>query len=90
MTDGVVRLRLLGSCDGCPSSSVTLELAVEGAIDEAAPEVSTIEVETPADADDTGHVISVDSLFTRLEGSGPTTAGSGWQSVAELARLRAI
>ena len=27
--DGVVRLRLLGSCDGCPSSSVTLKLAVE-------------------------------------------------------------
>ena len=26
--DGVVRLRMLGSCDGCPSSSVTLTLAV--------------------------------------------------------------
>ena len=37
--DGVVRLRLLGSCDGCPSSSVTLTLAVENAIQEAAPEV---------------------------------------------------
>ena len=39
-TTGVVRLRLLGSCDGCPSSSVTLELAVEGAIEAAAPEVT--------------------------------------------------
>jgi len=29
---GVVRLRLLGSCNGCASSSVTLKLAVEGAI----------------------------------------------------------
>ena len=38
--DGVVRLRLLGSCDGCPSSSVTLKLAVEGAIEAAAPEVT--------------------------------------------------
>ena len=38
---GVVRLRLLGSCDGCPSSSVTLKLAVEGAIEAAAPEVTT-------------------------------------------------
>ena len=27
--DGTVRLRLLGSCDGCPSSSVTLKLAVD-------------------------------------------------------------
>jgi len=30
--DGVVRLQLLGSCDGCASSSATLELAVDGAI----------------------------------------------------------
>ncbi|MEJ7743784.1 MAG: NifU family protein [Nocardioidaceae bacterium] len=47
--DGVVRLRLLGSCDGCPSSSVTLTLAVEGAVEAAAPEVTSIEVETTAD-----------------------------------------
>ena len=75
--EGVVRLRLLGSCDGCPSSSVTLELAVEGAIHEAAPEVSAIEIETAADAGDTGPLISVDSLFTRLESSGPTHGGVG-------------
>ena len=36
---GAVRLRLLGSCDGCPSSSVTLQLAVERAIRDAAPEI---------------------------------------------------
>ncbi|MEO8330427.1 MAG: NifU family protein, partial [Candidatus Nanopelagicales bacterium] len=35
--DGVVHLRMLGSCDGCPSSSVTLKLAVEDAIEAAAP-----------------------------------------------------
>jgi Fe-S cluster biogenesis protein NfuA len=85
--EGVVRLRLLGSCDGCPSSSVTLELAVEGAIHEAAPEVSAIEIQTAADTDDTGPLISVDSLFTRLEGPGNATAGAGWLSVPELARL---
>ncbi len=44
---GVVRLRLLGSCDGCPSSAVTLQLAVEGAVEDAAPEIRGIEVETP-------------------------------------------
>jgi Fe-S cluster biogenesis protein NfuA len=47
---GAVHLRLLGSCDGCPSSSVTLQLAVERAIVEAAPEVVTIEVEQPTTA----------------------------------------
>ena len=42
---GAVHLRLLGSCDGCPSSSVTLQLAVEKAINEAAPEIRIIDVE---------------------------------------------
>ena len=42
--DGVVRLKLLGTCQGCPSSSVTLKFAVEEAIESAAPEVTAIEV----------------------------------------------
>jgi Fe-S cluster biogenesis protein NfuA len=42
---GAVHLRLLGSCDGCPSSSVTLQLAVEKTINEAAPEIVIIDVE---------------------------------------------
>jgi Fe-S cluster biogenesis protein NfuA len=41
----VVRLRLEGSCKGCPSSTITMKLAVEKAIEEAAPEVTRIEVE---------------------------------------------
>lgn len=71
--EGVVRLRMLGSCDGCPSSSVTLSLAVESAIEEAAPEITAIEVET-SEADDAvaGPLISVDSLRSRL---GPPESG---------------
>ena len=46
--EGVVILRMLGSCDGCASSSVTLELAVQQAIEEAAPEITRIEVDAPA------------------------------------------
>ena len=42
---GVVRLRLQGSCHGCPSSAMTLKLAIEKAIHEAAPDVAGIEVE---------------------------------------------
>jgi Fe-S cluster biogenesis protein NfuA len=45
---GAVRLRLLGSCDGCPSSAVTLQSAVEGAIVGAAPEIVCIDVEPAA------------------------------------------
>jgi Fe-S cluster biogenesis protein NfuA len=43
--EGVVRLRLEGSCDGCPSSTMTVKLAIERAIEEAAPEVTRVEVE---------------------------------------------
>ncbi|HEX3796331.1 MAG TPA: NifU family protein [Acidimicrobiales bacterium] len=44
---GAVRLRLLGSCDGCPSSASTLAGAVEVAIIDAAPEVTRIVVDEP-------------------------------------------
>jgi Fe-S cluster biogenesis protein NfuA len=45
VTDGVARLRLEGSCHGCPSSTVTVRLAIEGAVLDAAPEVSEVLVE---------------------------------------------
>ncbi len=47
--DGVVNLRLRGSCDGCPSSAVTVKLAIENAIRSAAPEVADIAVEGMAE-----------------------------------------
>jgi Fe-S cluster biogenesis protein NfuA len=43
--EGVVHLRLEGSCDGCPSSTMTVKLAIERAIEEAAPEITRVEVE---------------------------------------------
>lgn len=42
--EGVARLRLEGSCDGCASSTVTVRTAIEGAIRDAAPELTGIEV----------------------------------------------
>jgi Fe-S cluster biogenesis protein NfuA/nitrite reductase/ring-hydroxylating ferredoxin subunit len=51
--DGTVRLRLEGSCSGCPSSTVTLKLAIENAIQKVAPDVEAIVaegVETPEPA----------------------------------------
>ncbi len=43
--EGVAQLRLEGSCDGCPSSTVTVQLAIKGAIEDAAPEVTDVVVE---------------------------------------------
>jgi Fe-S cluster biogenesis protein NfuA/nitrite reductase/ring-hydroxylating ferredoxin subunit len=80
--DGLVRLRMLGSCDGCPSSSVTLTLAVETAIRDAAPEVTGIEVE---EAPSGASVIPVTALRARLDGAA-TPAGE-WTAVAGLADL---
>jgi Fe-S cluster biogenesis protein NfuA/nitrite reductase/ring-hydroxylating ferredoxin subunit len=46
--DGVVRLRLLGSCEGCSSSTATMSLAVEDAISRAAPEITGFDVQSPS------------------------------------------
>jgi Fe-S cluster biogenesis protein NfuA/nitrite reductase/ring-hydroxylating ferredoxin subunit len=42
---GVVHLRLEGSCDGCPSSAMTVKSAIEDAILVAAPDVVAVEAE---------------------------------------------
>jgi len=43
--DGVAHLRLEGSCDGCPSSSVTVTTTIERAVLDAAPEVVAVDVQ---------------------------------------------
>ncbi len=88
-SEGVVRIRLLGSCDGCPSSSVTLQLAVEGAIEAAAPEVTSIQVEeAPASAAAGPAVIPVDALRVRLDDAAPAMTAA-WTPVPELGELAA-
>jgi Fe-S cluster biogenesis protein NfuA len=43
--DGIVKLRLQGSCKSCRASSSTLELAVRQALQEAAPDLLGMDVE---------------------------------------------
>lgn len=83
--DGRVRLRLLGSCDGCPSSSVTLKLAVEGAIEAAAPEIETIEVEE-ASKEAGPALIPVGSLMSHLH---EEPRGGEWHEAPDLSSLDA-
>ena len=47
--DGVVHLRLVGSCHGCPSSAITMRQTIEKAILGKAPDVIAIEVEGAAE-----------------------------------------
>ncbi|MDO3648351.1 NifU family protein [Nocardia mangyaensis] len=87
--DGVVRLELSGSCRTCPSSSVTLELAVEDAVRAAAPEIESIEV-AAAQPESTDSLISTDSLFARVHADAhPVEAHGSWIAVPELAELGA-
>ncbi|CAM3061994.1 hypothetical protein BST27_27965 [Mycobacterium intermedium] len=79
----VVRLAFTGSCKSCPSSAVTLELAVEDAVRAAAPEVSAIEVVSTTQP---SGIIPTESLMAHLHsnGNGATT----WHPVPELQSLR--
>ena len=47
--DGIAHLRLQGSCDGCPGSTITLKLALEEAIYKAAPDLDGLQVEGVTD-----------------------------------------
>lgn len=79
VADGTARLRFQGSCKSCPSSAVTLELAVEDAIRAAAPEITSIELVTADHTD----VIPAQSLLARLHANGATA----WHPAPELAEL---
>ena len=41
--DGILKLRLQGSCSGCPSSTMTLKAGIEGLMTRMIPEVKTVE-----------------------------------------------
>jgi Fe-S cluster biogenesis protein NfuA len=45
LENGYARLRLRGACKACPSSSITLELAVRRALEEACPDLLGFNVE---------------------------------------------
>jgi Fe-S cluster biogenesis protein NfuA len=52
---GVARVRLQGSCEGCPASAATLKLAIEDAVLKAAPDVDRVEAQdAPAGAAPSG------------------------------------
>ena len=48
VAEGVARVRMQGSCEGCPASSMTLKLAIEDAVLKAAPDVERVEADGEA------------------------------------------
>ncbi len=43
VVDGVVQLRLVGACHGCPSATITLHQGIERFLKERIPEVTRVE-----------------------------------------------
>ncbi|SDQ01730.1 Fe-S cluster biogenesis protein NfuA, 4Fe-4S-binding domain [Mucilaginibacter sp. OK268] len=55
--EGVVKLKLLGSCGSCPMSIMTLKAGIEQAIKKAVPEITGIEAINLTDIDDPNAVL---------------------------------
>jgi Fe-S cluster biogenesis protein NfuA/nitrite reductase/ring-hydroxylating ferredoxin subunit len=86
--EGVAHLRLVGSCDGCPSSSLTLRLAVEDAVQKAAPEIERIEAEGVSEPPTAViPVASIGRLAPPRQGTGRPTNGSAWAVAGALREL---
>ncbi len=85
-----VQLQFAGSCKSCPSSAVTLELAVEDAIRAAAPEISSIQLVTSEAAESKPTaVIPAESLLAQVHARSHANGGTpaAWHPVPELADL---
>ena len=41
--DGIVQVRLMGACAGCPSATMTLKMGIERRLKEAFPEIQSVE-----------------------------------------------
>jgi Fe-S cluster biogenesis protein NfuA len=55
--ENVVRLKLLGSCESCPMSIMTMKAGIEGAIMKAVPQITGIEAINLTDIDDPDAVL---------------------------------
>ena len=84
---GVARLRLQGSCDGCPSSSMTLKLAIEEAVQKAAPDLEGIEAEGVTEPKPAPTLVAGPTL-RRKEKKQPEENGASWTVVGGLPQLR--
>ena len=47
VVDGIVKLRLVGACHGCPSSMMTLKMGIERAIRSEVPVITGVETVEP-------------------------------------------
>jgi Fe-S cluster biogenesis protein NfuA/nitrite reductase/ring-hydroxylating ferredoxin subunit len=79
VNEGVVHLKLQGSCDGCASSAMTLKLAIEEAIYENAPDIVALEVEGVVEQKKPIGLVQLERATNKN--------GNGWKDVSGLNSL---
>lgn len=79
--DGIVLLRMQGSCEGCPASAMTLKLAIEDAVFKAAPDVSAVEAEGAVEEE--GPAATGGLLQIEMVGGEPPMTGTGLPMAGE-------
>jgi Fe-S cluster biogenesis protein NfuA/nitrite reductase/ring-hydroxylating ferredoxin subunit len=84
--EGVARVRMEGSCDGCPSSAVTLKLAIEEAVLKAAPDLEGIEAENVTEPKPAPTFVAGPTL-RKKEKKRPEEDGASWVVVGGLPQL---
>src|SRR3712207_1029378 len=87
--EGVARLRMQGSCSGCPSSTMTLKLAIEEAIQKAAPDLEGIEAEGVAEPPPkpATTTFAAGPTLRKKEKKQPEDDGTPWTVVGGLPQL---
>lgn len=82
----VARVRMEGSCDGCPSSAMTLKLAIEEAVLKAAPDLERVEAEEPPPRPTTTFVAGP-TLRKKEKKQAEENGPSSWKVVGGLPQL---
>jgi Fe-S cluster biogenesis protein NfuA/nitrite reductase/ring-hydroxylating ferredoxin subunit len=83
---GVALMRMQGSCEGCPSSAMTLKLAIEEAVLKAAPELEGVEAEGATEPA-TDSTIVAGPTISRKKKKQPEKDESSWTTVGGLPQL---
>jgi Fe-S cluster biogenesis protein NfuA/nitrite reductase/ring-hydroxylating ferredoxin subunit len=80
VADGVARVRMQGSCEGCPASSMTLKLAIEDAVLKAAPDVDRVVAEENG-------ATTPEAPLLQIEVVKPAVPAGAWAAAGALPQL---
>ncbi|MBV9223807.1 MAG: NifU family protein [Acidobacteriaceae bacterium] len=88
IAESTVTLRMRGSCSGCPSSAMTLKLAIESAIEKAAPEIERVIAQDDEPAKPNGNGLLQIELAPALAAPASVGAPAGtWETAGSLTGL---